>query len=480
MSRPGAVLGAQAFLVVPIKPFVGGKQRLAADLPDQARQLLSRALATRMLRCVAEVWPSGRAVVVGDDLEIAELCARLGLATVPDAGAGQSAAVRAGQAWCLERGATTLATLAGDLPEVDSSDLRQVLQMAEQLAPRSLTLFPDREGTGTNGMIFTPAGLDPFSFGPDSLRRHREWALREGIAFRVAPIRGLAWDVDRPADLVGSDLPEGGAPHPVLAWALGLAERPLVRAGRLTAWAVPGIPEIRAGQDLGELVLGPLTREGGLQPWDVLVVTHKVVSKAEGRVFALAHFEPRPEAFSLGAQLRQDPRMVEAILQESARVIRAESGILVTETHHGLVCANAGVDRSNVGGGTSVTLLPQDPDRSAQGLRQRWLGLASGGPLAVVISDTFGRPFREGAVNVAIGVAGMPALSDHRGLRDAQGYELHASTIGSADEIASIGELVMGKIEGLPVAVVRGLSWSGPETGSAPLLRDPSRDIFRR
>jgi coenzyme F420-0:L-glutamate ligase/coenzyme F420-1:gamma-L-glutamate ligase len=258
------------------------------------------------------------------------------------------------------------------------------------------------------------------------------------------------------------------------------SERPLVRAGRLTAWAVPGIPDIQAGQDLGELAVEPLARAGGLQPWDVVVVTHKVVSKAEGRVFPLAHFEPRPAALALGADLGQDPRMVEAILQESTRVVRAESGVLVTETHHGLVCANAGVDRSNVGVSSAVTLLPENPDRSAQGLRRRWLRLASRGPLAVVISDTFGRPFREGAVNVAVGVAGMPALSDYRGLRDAQGYELHASTIGSADEIASIGELVMGKTEGLPLAVVRGLSWSGPETGSAPLLRDPSRDIFRR
>jgi 2-phospho-L-lactate guanylyltransferase len=225
MSQPGAIRPAQAFLVVPIKPFVGGKQRLAADLPDQARQLLSRALATRMLRCVAEVWPAGRAVVVGEDPESAELRSRLGLATVPDVGAGQSAAVRVGQAWCLERGATTLATVAADLPEVAVQDLRRVLELAEYLPPQSLTLFPDRDGTGTNGLILSPATLDPFSFGPDSLRRHREWARGLGITFQVSPVRGLAWDVDRPGDLANSDGAEGGRPHPVLAWALGVSER---------------------------------------------------------------------------------------------------------------------------------------------------------------------------------------------------------------------------------------------------------------
>lgn len=228
------------------------------------------------------------------------------------------------------------------------------------------------------------------------------------------------------------------------------------------------------------MLMAPLVGAGGLQPWDVVVVTHKVVSKAEGRIFQLSEFAPRASAQALADRLQQDPRLVEAVLRESRRVVRAESGVLITETHHGLVCANAGVDRSNVGGGESVTFLPEDPDRSARLLRDHWLALAGGGPLGVLISDTFGRPFREGSVNVAIGVAGMPALSDYLGLQDPQGYELHASTIGSADEIASIGELLMGKVDGLPLAVVRGLTWSGQEQGSAPLLREPARDIFRR
>jgi len=254
----------------------------------------------------------------------------------------------------------------------------------------------------------------------------------------------------------------------------------VVRARSITSWAVSGIPEVTNGQDLGQLAVAPLVSSGGLQPWDVVVVTHKIVSKAEGRVYPLSDFDPRPAALALAAELGQDPRMVEAVLRESRRVIRAESGVLITETQHGLVCANAGVDRSNVGGGETITCLPLAPDRSAATLQEQWLPLAGGGPLAVIVSDTFGRPFREGSVNVAIGVAGMPALSDFRGLQDPQGYELHASTIGSADEIASLGELMMGKVDGLPMAVVRGLTWSGPDQGSAPLLRDAAHDIFRR
>ena len=210
------------------------------------------------------------------------------------------------------------------------------------------------------------------------------------------------------------------------------------------------------------------------------MVTHKVVSKAEGRVRSLADVHPGDPALALADRVGQDPRMVEVILQESLRVIRAEPGVLVTETVQGLVCANSGVDRSNVGGGELVTCLPLQPDLSAGRLRQAWLDLAQGGPLGVIISDTFGRPFREGAVNVAIGTAGMPALSDHRGLRDEQGYLLHASTIGTADEIAGIGELVMGKVDQVPLAVVRGLTWEGADEGANVLLRPVERDIFRR
>lgn len=208
-----------AFLVIPVKRSIGAKQRLAGELPDQARQLVSRALAARMVRCAAEGWDRAHQVVVGDDPEVLALCARVGLATLADVGAGQSEAVRSGQRWCLDRGARILATVAADLPRVEGSDLRQLSGLADEMPPNSLVAFPDGSGTGTNGLLVNPADCDPFSFGPDSLRRHQEMARRLGLSFSVLTLPHLAWDVDRASDLEPPDplLAEGS--HPVLAWA---------------------------------------------------------------------------------------------------------------------------------------------------------------------------------------------------------------------------------------------------------------------
>jgi len=256
-----------------------------------------------------------------------------------------------------------------------------------------------------------------------------------------------------------------------------------VTAQRLECWAVGGVGEVAAEGDLAAQLVGPLQAAGGLRPYDVVVVTHKIVSKSEGRLVELGPVEPSPEALGVAERVGADPRLVEVILAETRRVVRAVPGLLVAETHQGLVCANAGVDRSNVGGGGLATLLPLDPDLSARRLRQGWLELAAGGPLGVVVTDTFGRPFREGGVNVAIGVAGMPAVSDHRGIEDPYGYQLRVSTLATADEIAGMGELVMGKVDGRPLAVIRGLRWddSHPEarSGASRLQRDPGRDVFR-
>jgi coenzyme F420-0:L-glutamate ligase / coenzyme F420-1:gamma-L-glutamate ligase len=244
---------------------------------------------------------------------------------------------------------------------------------------------------------------------------------------------------------------------------------------------VHGLPEVRPGDDLARIVVEGLSVCGlGLRPWDVVVVTHKVVSKAEGALVDLEAVRPSPEALDLAELVGGDPRLVEVVLAESRGVLRAAPGVLVCETAGGLVCANAGVDRSNVPGtGLVVTLLPRDPDASAARLRAAWLPAAAGGPLGVVVCDSFGRPFREGQVNVAIGVAGMPAMTDHRGLPDTSGRSMSASVLASADEVASAAELVMGKVERVPVALVRGLRWMGEGRGAAELQRDPARDLFR-
>lgn len=243
--------------------------------------------------------------------------------------------------------------------------------------------------------------------------------------------------------------------------------------------SVPGLPEVCPGDDLPAMILAAIAGAGlHLADGDVLVVTQKIVSKAEGRIVDLATIQPSDFARRLAERWEKDPRQVEVVLRESARIVRMDRGVVICETRHGFICANAGVDASNVGRTGAVTLLPLDPDRSAAAIRDRIVA-ATGRQAAVIISDTFGRPWREGLTNVAIGVAGMDPFLDYAGQRDASGYELRVTKIALADELASAAELVMGKLDRTPVALVRGLGIE-PAAGSArQLVRDPERDLFR-
>lgn len=239
-----------------------------------------------------------------------------------------------------------------------------------------------------------------------------------------------------------------------------------------------GMPEIKPADDLAELIAGALRRQSlTLQPDDVLVVTQKVVSKAEGRLARLSDVTPSAEATALAQEIGKDPRMVELVLRESSRIVRKAPGVLITETRQGHICANSGIDASNVPGEDVVSLLPEDPDASAAALRT---GIAErcGAEVAVVITDTFGRPWREGQTNVAIGVAGMAALNDYAGQFDSNGQELRVTSLAVADELASAAELVMGKLAAVPVALVRGFQYRGDGT-ARDLLRPAEQDLFR-
>ena len=234
---------------------------------------------------------------------------------------------------------------------------------------------------------------------------------------------------------------------------------------------VEGIPEVREGDDLGDLLAAAASFEDG----DVVVVAQKVVSKAEGRVVRLDDTEPSADAHALAAG--EDPRRLEVILREAARIVRSRPPLVIAETRHGFVCASAGVDASNAPERGMLVLLPLDPDASAARIRMRLLE-RTGRSVGVVVSDSFGRAWRQGTTDVAIGAAGIRPLLDLRGVRDATGYELHATTIAVADEIASAAELVMGKTRGVPAAIVRGLDVAGD--GSARELVMPAeRDLFR-
>jgi coenzyme F420-0:L-glutamate ligase/coenzyme F420-1:gamma-L-glutamate ligase len=240
---------------------------------------------------------------------------------------------------------------------------------------------------------------------------------------------------------------------------------------------IEGIGEVGAGDDVARIVREAAARQGTpLANGDLLVISQKIVSKSEGRLLRLADVTPSPVALSMAAGLGRDPRLVEVILRESRRVVRMDRGVLVTETHHGWVCANAGVDQSNVDA-DMVALLPEDPDRSARALRDAWR--AAGIEVVVIIADTFGRPWREGLTNIAIGVAGFAPLRSYLGERDPAGRPLQATILAVADELAAAAEPVMGKLDRIPAAIVRGVPLSASEEGSKPLLRDPARDLFR-
>jgi coenzyme F420-0:L-glutamate ligase / coenzyme F420-1:gamma-L-glutamate ligase len=246
----------------------------------------------------------------------------------------------------------------------------------------------------------------------------------------------------------------------------------------LHIFAVPGIPEIAPHVDLAPVILDAVRRAGrAVESGDVFVVAQKIVSKAEGAIVVLADVVPSPLATEWATACGRDPAVIEVVLRESRRIVRMDRGVIISETRHGFICANAGVDASNAPPGC-VTVLPADVDTSAARLQTALSDLA-GQPVATIVSDTFGRPWREGVVNVALGVAGLTPLLDYRGEQDPCGRTLHSTVIAVADEIAGAAELVMGKTAGTPVAVVRGArEWLGTGEGRS-LLRPASMDMFR-
>jgi len=247
---------------------------------------------------------------------------------------------------------------------------------------------------------------------------------------------------------------------------------------RIEVIPVPGVPDVSREDDLANLILDAVSRGSfALDDGDVVVVKHKIVSKAEGRVVRLGTVVPGRRARALAKKEGKDPRLVELILSESVRVVRTGHGVIITETRQGFVCANSGIDQSNVGKG-SVALLPIDPDRSAHRLRKE-LERRTGKELAVVITDTFGRPWRLGQTDVAIGCSGVLPLVEYAGRRDKFGYELRVTEPSVVDEIAGAAELAIGKLNGIPVAIVRGVEYVRGEGTVKDMLMPRERDLFK-
>jgi coenzyme F420-0:L-glutamate ligase / coenzyme F420-1:gamma-L-glutamate ligase len=242
---------------------------------------------------------------------------------------------------------------------------------------------------------------------------------------------------------------------------------------------IHGLPEIHPGDDLVGLVLGAIAKANErLRDGDVLVMAQKVVSKTEGRIVHLADVTPSERARNMAEESGKDPRQLEVVLSETKEIVRWERGVLISETRHGFICANAGVDRSNAGAPDTVVLLPIDPDASAARIRDE-VAKRAGVSVAVVITDTFGRAWREGHTNIAIGLAGLAPLKRYVGQHDPDGYELRVTEIAVADEIAAGSELVMGKLDRCPAAIVRGLRFDVSDETARDYVRPAARDLFR-
>lgn len=239
-----------------------------------------------------------------------------------------------------------------------------------------------------------------------------------------------------------------------------------------------GVPEVKAGDDVAQIIADAIRKlRWNIEHGDVFVVAQKIVSKAEGRIVSLAEIVPSARASEWAAAYQKDARVVELVLREAASIVKMERGLIVARTRHGFVCANAGVDCSNTQAGTA-TLLPEDADASARQLRKR-LEKEFGVELAMIVSDSFGRPWREGLTNVALGVAGISPLVDYRGSKDGSGNTLQMTVMARADEIASAAELVMGKTERVPVAIIRGVSIRDTAGSGQDLIRPADKDLFK-
>ena len=253
---------------------------------------------------------------------------------------------------------------------------------------------------------------------------------------------------------------------------LALSFEPFEVITNLEIRPIQNLPEIRPGMNLSECLRDGLrASDSSIQSGDILAVTQKVISKAEGRIVILTSIEPSAQSLAIARRSGKDARLVEVILQESRRIVRMRGEVMICETHHGFICANAGVDQSNVEGEDTVTLLPKDPDRSAREIAD---ALGCG----VIITDTFGRVWREGLLDTAIGIARVPLFVDFRGTSDTYGHPLRATLLAAADALAAAAGLVMGKTSGTPAALIRGFQWAEANSSVTALLRTPDKDLF--
>lgn len=469
-------------ILIPVKSTARAKARLGSVLDQAARQQLSLAMLEDVLAAVMPATGSlvDAVYVATSDPEAMAVARRHGATVLPEKEQrSESHSVDAASRACAEQGVEAVLTIPADVPAVRTEDIATVLSAADDSAC-DLVLVPSRDGRGTNAIWRRPPQAIPSRFGFDSFHKHQAEAEGRGLSWTALPVPRLAVDVDEPEDLAAFLEFPGETRTRTLLERLGALGR-LARSGDrgLTVVGLPGIPEVAEGDDLARLISEAAEREGsGLATGDVLVVAQKVVSKAEGRVVWLAEVVPSGLAREFAETWGKDPRFVEAVLRESRRIVRMDRGMIIVETTHGFICANAGVDASNVPGEDRVSLLPVDPDASARRLCKD-LKERCGAEVAVIVSDTFGRPWREGLTNVAIGVAGLNPLVSYVGQQDPHGHTLRVTELAVADELAAAAGLLMGKLERIPAVLIRGYRFESAEGRARSLVRSAERDLFR-
>ena len=455
--------------ILPFRSIDSAKSRMAPLLTEEERREFSARLLERTLLALGRATIVSNVILVSPDPLARALARSGGHEALDDGGVDLNAAIALGVAQATASGASAVLILPVDLAEITATNIDALVGSWSGSQPG---LLPSPDGGTSALLVPLPRDFTP-QFGADSAAAHRAELSRGGAQIEMLD-SPLAADLDTPRDL-----------------ALAIERERAATAPRetegLLALPIDGLGEIEPGDDLPAMIAHCVAKIaatgaiGGLRSDDVIAVTQKIVSKAEGAIVELDTVAPRPEAVEYAAKWSRDARQVEVVLQEAVRVVRMDRGVIITETAHGFVLANSGVDASNVGprSGEVVTLLPRDPDGSARAIREA-IRLRTGVAPGVIITDSFGRPWRLGITDVAIGVAGIAALEDLRGRPDADGRTMAATVRAVADQIAATAELALGKTARRPLALIRGAHPQVAEDGSArSSLMPPDWDLFR-
>jgi len=448
-------------IAILMKDLKRAKTRLEPVLGSDMREQLARHLFEHTLQFFHKFYADEKLSVVTPSSDIANIASRHNAIALHQESGDINMAAQIAIRWACSLNVKHLLIIHADIAVLQKAEIDQMIETAKKT---SVVIAPSHDG-GSNALLLSPPDAITPHFGYRSAAAHVEVAKITGKSYRCLYLPHLSHDIDRPQDLSGATQQKQS----------------------VEIFAVPDLPEVKAGDNLAALITIALINMGEtLKPLDIIIIAQKIVSKSEGQLQPLDAFPPSKKALEIAAEIGKDERKVEAILSQSDQILRKRAqtpeGLLIARHKKGWVCANAGIDQSNLGKAAAeewLLLLPQDPDASAVRLRTDLEAGFSVAPIGVIISDSFGRPWRQGQVNIALGVAGVPAIIDWRARRDGDGRVLRATLPAFADELAASSGLLSLKDAGLPVIIVRGLDWRPSLTSSGQdFLRSWEQELF--